>query len=375
MSQTELFGSGAFLSTGFSYFNRLREGTVPFRTAGLDAHVSRPFSLFRWFKFTPYLDGSLDWYRTAADGSSDLVQPLYSAGIGGSTRIYGLFYPGQDELRHVVEPSVNLTWRPGIDTENVPSGGTTQTASTILTLGLTNRLKLRRGGGLELDTGAAEDYGASDQTVELLRWDLSSGYTVDSPEPVAEPWSDLVSRVYITPVFADWYDSQVIVQTRHDPYTWDTQSFDLSASFAVSGGGARPRLEDNEYEEATDEIPGYEPLETEPPRDELEKRIESGWRVGLTYDYTLARSGSQDIHFLGLQAILNLTGNWRLSYTTSLDMVGGDFVRQTFSIYRDLRSWEARLRLEESRGVITVWFLVDIKDIPDIRVEGRPSIY
>jgi len=110
-------------------------------------------------------------------------------------------------------------------------------------------------------------------------------------------------------------------------------------------------------------------------RDELEKRIESGWRVGLTYDYTLARSGSQDIHFLGLQAILNLTGNWRLSYTTSLDMVGGDFVRQTFSIYRDLRSWEARLRLEESRGVITIWFLVDIKDIPDIRVEGRPSIY
>ncbi len=136
-----------------------------------------------------------------------------------------------------------------------------------------------------------------------------------------------------------------------------------------------PRLEDNEYEEPTDDIPGYEPLDTEPPRDELEKRIESGWRVGFTYDYTMARSGSQDIHFLGLQAILNLTGNWRLSYTTSLDLVGGDFVRQTFSIYRDLRSWEARLRLEESRGVITIWFLIDIKDIPDIRIEGRPSIY
>jgi len=375
MSQTELFGSGAFLSTRFGYYNRLREGTVPFRTAGLDAHVSRPFSLFRWFKFTPYLDGSLDWYGTAADGSPDLVQPLYSAGIGGSTRIYGLFYPGEDELRHVIEPSVNLTWRPEIDTENVPSGGQTQSPSTILTLGLTNRLKLRHGGGLELDTGATEDYGTSGQAVELLRWDLSSGYTVDSPVPVEQPWSDLVSRVYITPVFADWYDSQVVIQSRHDPYTWDTQSFDLSASFAVSGGGAMPRLEDNEYEEATDDIPGYEPLDTEPPRDELEKRIETGWRVGLTYDYTLARSGSQDIHFLGIQAILNLTGNWRLSYTTSLDMVGGDFVRQTFSIYRDLRSWEARLRLEESRGVITIWFLIDIKDIPDIRIEGRPSIY
>jgi lipopolysaccharide export system protein LptA len=375
MSQTELLGSGAFLSTRFNYYNRLREGTTPFRTAGLDAHLSRPFSLFRWFKFTPYLDGSLDWYRTAADGSLNHVQPLYSAGIAGSTRIFGLFYPGDDELRHVVEPSAGLSWRPEIDTENVPSGGQTQSPSTLLSLGLTNRLKLRRGGGVELDSGSDTDYGSSGQAVELLRWDLSTGYVVDSPEPVDEPWNDLVSRVYVTPVFAEWYDSQIVLSSRHDLYTYQTESFDLSASFALSGAGARPRLEDNEYDEPTDEIPDYEPLETEPPRDELEKRIASGWRVGLTYDYTMSFTGGQDIHFLGLQAIFNLTDNWRLSYTTSMDLVGGDLVRQTFSIYRDLRSWEARLRLEESRGVITVWFLIDIKDIPDIRIEGRPALY
>ncbi len=375
MSQTELFGTGAFLSGRVSYLNRLREGVTPYRTAGVDMHLSRPFSLFRWFRLTPYLDGDLDWYRTAADGSLNHLQPLYSAGIGATTRIYGLYYPGDDELRHVIEPGLSLSWRPEIDTDNVPSGGQTQSPSTVVSLRLTNRLKLRYGGGLELDSGSVEDYGSSGRTVELLRWDLTTGYVVDSPEPVAEPWNDLNSRVYITPVFADWYDSQVVVHTRHNLYTYETESFDLSATFALSGGGARPRLEDNEYDEPTDDIPDYEPLETDPPRDELEKRVEGGWRLALSYDYTMGFTGGQDIHFLGLQAIFNLTDNWRLSYTTSLDMVGGDLVRQTFSIYRNLRSWDARLRLEESRGVITIWFLIDIKDIPDIRIEGRPTLY
>lgn len=407
LSQSELFDTGAYLSSSLSFVNRLYSESDPFRNARLNLRLTRPFSLFRYFKFNPYANGSVDWYRIAADGSLNLFQPIYDAGVSFSTRIYGLFYPGDDELRHIIEPSAGLSWQPEIEDELVPSGGRRQRGSTSINLGLTNRIKIHFDAGRaewagEHDVESQDDEGEDDsssgggygsESLELLRWDLSTGYYVSqqleeentygtpfahvpAEEIVAEgSWSDLTSRLYITPNFADWYDAMLSLNTKHDLYTGELEQFDLSAAFAVSGDGADAKLEDNEYVDPLDELPDYDPLDTAPPENELERRIDSGWRIGLSYDYTMGRYSSQDLQFLKAQAVFNLTDHWRVTYSNSLNLVTGNLVFQTFSIYRDMHSWEARLRLEERRGVISVWFLIDIKDIPDIRIEGRPELY
>lgn len=397
VSQSELFETGAYLSGSLTYLNRLNSTSGPFRNIDLSLRLSRPFSLFRFFNFTPFAAGSLDWYRRAADGSFNHLQPLYNAGIGFNTRLYGLFYPGDDEVRHIVEPTASLSWKPEIDDELVPSGGQTQNGSTILGLGLTNRIKIHFGAGAgteyEVDEAESGDETANPtavETLELLRWDLNTSYALygveesdtnlgvplpAADEQLEEPWSDLTSRVYLTPNFAEWYNARLTLSTSHDLYTGELNRFDLTAGLAFSGGGAKADLDDNEYLDPVDDIPGYDPLDTDLPESELEQRIDAGWRLGVNYDFTKGLYGSPDLQFLNLQAIFNLTDHWRLTYQNNLDLVTGDLVSQSFSIYRDLHSWEARLRLEESRGIIRVWFLVDIKDIPDIRIEGRPELY
>jgi len=370
LSQTELFESGLFLSASTSFLNRLREGEVPYRNAGADLHLSRPFNLFRWFKFSPYADGSIDWYRNAADGSLNYVQPLYHGGISGSTRLYGIFDDGADEWRHIIEPSARLSWYPEIDNDNAPEGSSGQQASTVIAPSLTNRLKIRFASPDDEQDPTATSGG----TLELLRWSLSSSYLINGENRDETPWEDLSSRLYVYPNFTDWYDSQLSLTTRHDLYSGEMERLDFTANLAFSGGGASPRYEDNGNDPLYDD-PGYNPLGTDIPEDTLERRIDTGWRFSLGYNYTMGLNSATYLNQLTFESIFNLTDNWRLTYSTAYDFLNGDQVYQTFSIYRDLRSWEARLRFEERRGVITVWFLIDIKDLPDIRIEGRPTLY
>ena len=63
--------------------------------------------------------------------------------------------------------------------------------------------------------------------------------------------------------------------------------------------------------------------------------------VNFTYRYTWSeQSGGKQQWNASINARLQLTRNWRINYTTQLDLIGKEIAYQQFSIYRDLHCWE-----------------------------------
>jgi len=66
---------------------------------------------------------------------------------------------------------------------------------------------------------------------------------------------------------------------------------------------------------------------------------------------------------------------WSFSWSARYDVAGKELVRQSFSIYRDLHCWEARLQVVPSGPGSGYWFVIAIKEIPEIKYERRQTVF
>jgi hypothetical protein len=73
------------------------------------------------------------------------------------------------------------------------------------------------------------------------------------------------------------------------------------------------------------------------------KEFKLPWDIttNFTYNYNKSNIRNPTKRFsANVSARIELTENWRIQYTTSLDLIGKKIDYQSFNIYRDLHCWE-----------------------------------
>ena len=94
----------------------------------------------------------------------------------------------------------------------------------------------------------------------------------------------------------------------------------------------------------------------------------------MNHSYQWVKERPDPMHSLDGSLTVNLS-RWTLTTSARYDVTGTELIRHTISIYRDLHCWEARLQVVTRGPGRGYWFVIAIKDIPEIKYERRRTVY
>jgi hypothetical protein len=229
--------------------------------------------------------------------------------------------------------------------------------------------------------------GGKERKTDLADLDLSTGYDFEAD---ARKLSDLTSSLRIKPS----RQVNVSVQTGHTFYdradklslrSTRLRSLSINSSLSFSGGkraGADTRqLSMSDLTADLGEAPG--PLgmaslsEFSMPNAERGFDVPvQGWDLRFSYRFSLTKgqSYSRKTQWIQGHTGFSPTRNWRIDYSLNYDLSSDATDRvtsQEFSIYRDLHCWEAKIRWTPSGPRKGYYFLMNIKELPDVKLERR----
>ena len=335
-----------------------------------------------WLTLSPSGMAREDWRRVdQADSVQYSRADALSASLSGGTTLYGLFRPEVGPLkaiRHVVKPGLSLSY--GMTSRHTGGdygfGGDRESPTVQRSLGL------RCNNTLQTKTLR----GKKEQKSDLANLDFSTGYDF---EKQTRKLSDLRSSLRIRPV----RKFSLYLQTGHTWYDdldhFSLRSFRLtslstSSSLSFSGKARRSTGEPGTSPALTEAFSESAQLSELPPGAGLSlpnaerdfRRPAEPWTVRLSHRYTLTKSRdySQKTQWLQGSVGLSPTKNWHVDYSFNYDLSPKATQRvssQQFDIYRDLHCWEARLRWTPSGPWKGYYFVINIKELPDIKLEKR----
>lgn len=356
-------------------FKRLRSAQA---YGGLSLSSSQ--KLFGWLNLSPSLGWNERWDRSEQGAYSRSEELKSTARL--NTTFYGLFKPHIGPLkaiRHVLEPSLSAryqrTWK--------HIGGTYGFGGEAQKTKPQRSISIRVGNLLQMKT----QHGEKERKFDLGNLTWSTGYDFERTQ---RKWSDLRTTLSIKPT----RNVDVRLNTQHALYNqddrldlWrpDLKSLTLSTSLRLSGkpGGGTSQKRSLEPEREEDigmkRLMGYE----EPPdgdevpgvrRQGIYRERSSGpWRLSLSHRYSLSKWGTTSRKTSWVRGSLgfNPTRNWRVNYSFNYDLRKKRMTAQNVSIYRDLHCWEARIQWTPSGYREGYYFLMNIKALPEIKIEQR----
>ncbi len=343
-----------------------------------------------WLKLLPSIDFSETWFsnyrrEVESDGSSvweNVNSPArrgdFRASISANTTFYGIFNTKVWKLvamRHVLKPRAAFRYHPkfkGLDKYYSFSGiSGVGGPERSLSISLDNIFQ------------AKIKEGETEKKFDLATVNLSTNYNFEAEKRKLSP---LLSSIAIKP--SRIFD--VRMNMRHNFYTSDdridfrsmrAESLDLTTALRLSGGRStgsqRERPASSEYQSSmeTDEpedlVPG---LDRTSDFDEVTGYGDEGpWRFNLSYRYSVFRSLSYVRRTSWVRGELSFkpTKRWRILYSFNYDLRKKEATSQSFSIYRDLHCWEAKLIWTPSGLRKGYYLLLNIKEIPEIKIERR----
>lgn len=330
--------------------------------------------------------------------------------LSANTNIYGLFQPQIGKLqavRHTIQPSISMSYNPGfyfqdddygLNFKKVNPGTNQDSKFSISSLRLANTFSAKYRTG-EKDTG----------TVQLFTLDFASSYRkTDNEWRFADITGDLKTNISAI---------SLNISTSYDPYDreFGTGTLSSTASFRLSQKKAAAWLEellhssaDNDSaREATSAAPDTLSPQTEtadslaidvdnpllkPPSNfprptgstQAKGSSRDKWSLSLSPSYRRAfelsdreTSSSNEPQFkIRANVRTDLTTNWSLNYHVDYDFSEQKVRSQGLQINRDLHCWEANFTWNSSfSGAWNYYFVVRIKELPDIKVEHKESRY
>jgi lipopolysaccharide assembly outer membrane protein LptD (OstA) len=336
----------------------------------------------------------------------------FSAGLNASATFYGYFLHRIGPLtgvRHVLSPSVSYSVTPGIGgfLYQEPIGDTTQLVSRFpdrenrtasgaqqLTFTLGQRVQMRFALGervIKLDNLISTNTSAS--------YDLAHGrFTgpIFSTMRIA-PTQHLTADV-------SW---QNVAPRGHERWG-QFQNLNISLSSNLAGGGkwsglaesprAVPRepFVDVMRRGVRGETPPVDTLAGAPqvpaadsllagapaiPAASEPARGQQPWSFQIAAGATRSSFTRRfDRVFSSGSLDVQLTSNWRASYSLAYDFSTGQISSQDYSIYRSLHCWEARFVRRYNGGSWEYYFRIGVKDLPEVYLEkgsryiGTPHI-
>lgn len=378
-------------------------------TAGLSA----PFKILRYFNLTPSVNFQETWFdrrsenfRYTADNRlvSDTVRGFFArhtfnASLSFSTKVYGVMNPhlfGLETFRHVMTPSVSLTYQPDFSSSqwgyyetardttgkktkfdrysgNILFGGTPQGRSLSLGANLGNVFQAKY---LATPADSSKTNEPAEKKIDLLNWNSSISYNFEAPEFKLSLLSssftlsnDLAKRISLT------------LNLTHDFYRYDRTlnrrvndlvkiprlvNASLTSGFTLGGGDQSQ----SQAEPQENNLPAYN--QRLPVASTLPVDVPWSARFDLNYDINKSNPNNVSKTFgMNMSGSVKISQNWQATYSARLDILKKDLVSQTFSFSRDLHCWEMRFDWTPNGPAAGYFFIVQIKSptLRDIKLQ------
>lgn len=361
-----------------------------------------------WFRIQPRSDYTEVLTRDSQQGRPDSLSRngAYNLGIQANTTLYGLFQPRLGRLqavRHVMTPSVSFN-QAGQDQPNrrfaVRSRSVNVTLSNVLQAKTVKGEQERKFDVLFVNVSSAYNFQATTRKLSDLATsvriparsvNVDANFAHDFYEPDGSTLRSL--RLQSTKVPVPWLKSVNV-----------TTSINLYGQGAIAAPGMAPELPGAGLPGLPGQLPepggqGYFDGLGGPGRsasafgddrfDERFDRVKGPWTLTVTHRYTISRglptarfiTGSHlittstrfnlervtDAIRLSNRLIRNVTVEHAMNY----DIQRRSFVSQTFSFYRDLHCWEMLVRWTPTGFGQGIYFRLNIKAHPEIKIEQQ----
>ncbi len=387
-----------------------------------------PEKLFGWLSHNHSINVDEDWFTETTAYEQDpqtgtiesrqvkgfASRHLFSYNASANTKLYGLFMPniaGIQAIRHVLTPSVSFRYQPDFsdpawgyfevfddgEIQKDRFGGTPAGGQKSVNVSMRNLFQMKVGKGDKV------------KKIDLFSMDFRSGYNFEADR---YRLSDLSTTLRANPA----RNFSLSASSSHSFYRWDKEQSRqiekyiyeqgnwlrgnvlrltrLRLNFSVrlrgksSGKSARPELDietEQPFDEEEIEREEIDVLEenTIRSRDRFEetepmRRLEIPWKMNLNFNFMLNRSNPEQPtkrYYLDVNgAEVQLTSNWRISYSAHYDLEQNVVSHHRFSFYRDLHCWEAQVNWVPVGPNRRVYFKINIKApaLRDIKYErGR----
>ena len=313
----------------------------------------------------------------------------WNAGLATNTNFYGTFYPewgSFNALRHTMTPSVGYSYSP-------PRGSSPR--SQRVNIGLANTIDVKIGEGEEVRKYAG-----------VILWRLNTTYNPDAPE--RQQWSNIGSVLSARVAGANVSYNQSI-----DPYTFEVLNQSVSVSGLRLAGTHKLGVSVDDDDEEEDEeqllnvIARQDTLDTREQADtERELPVDANgdgidddiqdtglgalargqgedpnglpWNLNLDFSYSQSAFGAAT-STMNVNSGLNLTRNWRVTYSATYDLQNKILARQAFSIFRNLHCWEMSLNRRQLGDEWEFYFKITLVGHPELFIDqgnrglGGPS--
>ena len=100
------------------------------------------------------------------------------------------------------------------------------------------------------------------------------------------------------------------------------------------------------------------------------------FNASFSYRYTESRSTTGSVsknHTIGGTLEVSPTSKWRIEYDWYYDIADHQMASQNIEVYRDLHCWEAVFRWRPDGRTAGYYFLVNVKQLPEIKFEKSES--
>lgn|GEM_PF-454446 len=318
------------------------------------ADVSASSRLWGILGLTPRITGTATMYDRDRAGGRYPWWLAGSASLTATTDLYGVFQTslfGFTAFRHTITPSATLSWAPGTYLASTEGGGLEPAPSDsaadrffsfsdisapsharTVTLSLFQSLEARRMVRGQVDK------------IQLASLELSTTADLQRSDTVFTP---LDASLELTPI----QQLSATADASWDFYASRLTDVNFTTTF---------RLDGTDRTLMPDSIPASAGMP---------------WRVSLSHYYRLGLGEQRDLSKLRASAALGLTPGWSVEYNAYYDLLEGSFVNQSYTLIRDLHCWEAMFTRNISDTDTGFYFRINIKELPDIKIEQRVSSF
>ena len=305
------------------------------------------------------------------------VSMRFSLGVG--TTLYGVFYPKIGSLvgiRHTFNPSVSWSYVPAL-TEN-------QRATQGYSWSLRNVIDLKY----------LKD-GQEAKKNNAFTWNMSGSY---SPELQERQFSNIRSSIRTSVGRL----ASISLNNTIDPYEREILSSSFSANMSFGSGFSWPGKwdlpehekirvareldsdsKDESEEEEEDELDTYDGFVSDYDEEDRWPDQTSGgkrpgapgkgtsWSLNLGYSYSGfgGSNTSRPSSKVDMRGSLNLTNNWKITFSNYFDIQRRVFTSQQYSLTRDLHCWQAGFVHRRFGNDYSYYFQIQIKAHRDLKYE------
>ncbi len=344
----------------------------------------------------------------------------FSYSLNSSTKIYGMFAPkiGKVQaIRHVLSPSISFSFQPDFSDPKwgymdtfIDKNGKEYKENRFLDYspsGGQKNISFSLGNLFQMKTAD----GDKEKKMDLFTLNFSSAYNFEAE---SFKFSPLSTSFQASPI----RNFNVSMSASHDFYAWDHENdkrvnrlllmdkdawsdrkifrltnFRIGAQLSLQGkrkseaAAKKPETEGQTFvDEATgDQVSEQEYLDRlyEPGGNRFEVNdrfsgLDIPWRMSLSFNFSLSKYNPENPiknYYMDISGVeVQLTKNWKINYSSHLDLEKKQIVNHSITIYRDMHCWEARLVWRPSGiGGNSYYLKINVKapQLRDLKYEKR----